>query len=408
VFEIGKTYTPVSFLPGLTRTGRPRPQASLRDDAIMIALGFFTLVALFWDGILHNNTVGQDEFFSAPHLAMYAGLGALGVWIALVLLRHQESRQVLDISLIPRGYGLAVIALPLAALSGPADFIWHSAYGFENQVDSTYSPPHQGLFISGAMLAAIPGASAWKRAGDKPSLTEFLPGVLSVTAVASVMLFVIHQIVPFYGGSVAPTKGFQDDLAGRADAYAGTTESHAEGLAHALVNYGDDAWPFYFYSTHLTAAGILLFTAVTIGAVLLMRRRWTLPVGSLTVMFTALALLFAMPSEYRMAELIPALVVAGVIADVLMLRLVGDQPNSWRLRLFAGLVPPILWALFFFCIAVLGDGLGWGATLWTGMLTTSAGLGFMLSLLTIPPSGPPTEVEEESVPAAVERERAVA
>ena len=156
VFEIGKTYTPVSFLPGLTRTGRPRPQASLRDDAVMIVLGFFTLVALFWDGILHNNTVGQDTFFSAPHMAMYAGLTGLGVWIALVLLRHQENRQVLDISLIPRGYGLAVFALPLAALSGPADFIWHSAYGFENQIDSTYSPPHQGLFISGAMLAANP------------------------------------------------------------------------------------------------------------------------------------------------------------------------------------------------------------------------------------------------------------
>jgi hypothetical protein len=407
VFEIGKTYTPVSFLPGLTRTGRPRPQASLRDDAVMIFLGFFTLVALFWDGILHNNTVGQDEFWSPPHMAMYAGLGALGVWITLVLLRHQESRQVLDVSLMPRGYGLAVIALPLAALSGPADMIWHAAYGFENQIDSTYSPPHQGLFISGAMLAAIPAASAWKKAGDRPSLRDLLPATLSVTAVASVMLFVMHQINPFYGGSVAPTQAFQDDLAGRADAYAGNTEDHAEGLAHALVNYGDDAWPFYFYSTHLTAAGILLFTAVLIGSILLMRRRWTLPVGTLTIMFTALALLFAMPSEYRMAELIPALVIAGVIADVLMLRLVGDRPEGWRIRLFAGVVPPILWVLFFFCIAVLGDGLGWGATLWTGMLTTSAGLGFMLSLLTAAPSGPEPEVAEPAE-ELVERERAVA
>jgi hypothetical protein len=206
---------------------------------------------------------------------------------------------------------------------------------------------------------------------------------------------------------VAPSQPFQDDLAGRADAYGGNTESHAEGLAHALVNYGDDAWPFYFYSTHLTAAGILLFTAVLVGSILLMRRRWTLPVGTLTIMFTAMALLFAMPSEYRMAELIPALVIAGVIADVLMVRLVGDQPSSWRMRLFAGLVPAILWALFFLCIDVLGDGLGWGATLWTGMLTTSAGLGFMLSLTTIAPSGPPPEVEEPAA-AEVERERAVA
>jgi hypothetical protein len=408
VFETGKIYNPVSFLPGLTRTGRARPQATLREDAIMIVLGVFTLVALLWDGILHNNTVGQDTFFSPPHMAMYAGLTGLGVWIALVLLRHQENRQVLDISLIPRGYGLAVFALPLAALSGPADFIWHEAYGFENQIDSTYSPPHQGLFISGAMLAAIPAASAWKRPGNAPSLREFLPALFSVTAVASVMLFVIHQILPFYGGSVAVSKPFQDDLAGRADAYAGSTEEHREGLALALTNFGDDAWPYYFYSTHLTAAGLLLFTVALIGAILLMRRRWTLPVGSLTIMFTSLGLLFAMPSEYRMAGLIPALVLAGLAADVLLVRLVGDQPASWRMRLFAGLVPPILWALWILCIAVLGDGVGWGATLWTGMLTTSAGLGFMLSLTTIPPAGPPPADLPEPIAAAVEPERAVA
>jgi hypothetical protein len=391
----------------LTRTGRPRPQASLRDDAVLIFLGLFTLLALFWDGILHNNEVGQDEFWSPPHMALYLGLAGLGVWIALVLLRHQPNHKVLDISLIPRGYGLAVIALPLAAIAGPADMTWHGAYGFENQIDSTYSPPHQGLFISGALLAAIPAASAWKRAGRAPSLGAFMPALLSVTSAAAVMLFIIHQFVPFYGGSVAPTSAFQDDLAGRADAY-GETGEHVEGLSKALVNFGDDAFPFYFYSTHLTAAGILLFTAVLIGAILVMRRRWTLPVGSLTIMFTTLALLFAMPTEYRMAELIPSLVLAGVAADFLMARLVGDRPQSWRIRLFAGLVPPILWALFFLCIAVLGDGLGWGPTLWVGMLTTSAGLGFMISLTTYPPAGPPAEDAEAPVEAAAARERAVA
>ena len=50
-------------------------------------------------------------------------------------------------------------------------------------------------------------------------------------------------------------------------------------------------------------------------------------------------------------------------------------------------MPPILWVLWFLCIAMLGDGLGWGPTLWVGMLTTSAGLGFMLSLTTSRPPG---------------------
>ena len=399
----GKIYEPVSWLPGIQRTGRPRPEATLREDAVMIALGVFTLTALFWDGIVHNNLVGIDSFWSWAHIAMYTGLTALGVWIATVLLRHQPDRQVLDISMIPRGYGLAVIALPLAALAGPADFTWHSIYGFENQVDSAYSPPHQGLFIAGALLAAIPAASAWRRNWRAPSLRDFLPAILSVTAVAGVMLFVIHQLVPFYAG-VSTTSDFQDDLKRYADAYGGGSGTHhVEGLARAITHYGDGPWPFYFYSTHHTVAGMLLFTTVVMGAVLLLRRRFTLPVGTLTLMFTAMALWFAMLSEYREAYLIPSLVLTGIAGDWLLQRLVGTREpvETWRLRLFAGLVPPILWALFFICVAVLGGGLGWGYTLWVGVLCSSAGLSFMLSLLAFAPTGyaPVQDPVEAALPA---------
>ena len=111
----GKTYTPVRWLPGVRRTDRVRPQATLREDSITIALGLWTLVSLFWDGIVHNNEVGIDSFFTAAHTAMYAGLIALGVWIGIVMTRYQDDMSALDFSAIPRGYGLAVVALPLAA-----------------------------------------------------------------------------------------------------------------------------------------------------------------------------------------------------------------------------------------------------------------------------------------------------
>src|SRR4051812_38922705 len=187
----GKTVSLGRWLPALTRTGQTRPSTTLGEDAILIVLGFGTLLALFWDGIRHNNLVGLDSFWGPPHIALYAGLISLGVWIAVVMLRYQPNPNVLDISKIPRGYGLAVIALPLAAIAGPADFTWHSIYGFENQVDSTYSPPHQGLFLAGALLATIPAASAWKRAGNRPTLREFWPALVSVTSAVSVLLFVV-------------------------------------------------------------------------------------------------------------------------------------------------------------------------------------------------------------------------
>jgi hypothetical protein len=385
-------------------SGRPRPHATVTEDAVTIAIAAFTLFALFLDGLRHNNLTGIDSFWSMAHILMYLGLTGIGVWIAVVLLRYQKGLDDLDWSAVPRGYGLAFVALPLAAIAGPADFLWHSAYGFENQIDSAYSPPHQGLFIAGALLAAIPAASAWQRRGTAPSLREYLPTVFAMSSVVGVMLFVIHQLVPFYAG-VSTTSDFQRDLEGRADAFApGADAVHSEGLSEALTHYGDQAFPYYFYSTHHTVGGILLFTAVLFGGVLLMRRRWRLPFGSLTIMFTWLALLFPLLSEYREWELAPSLILAGLVGDLLLARLAG-RPGPVRVghvRLFAGLMPVVLWSLFFLCVALLEGGLGWGATLWVGILCSSAGVGYALSLLVFPPYMGAAPVEQvPEAPATV-------
>lgn len=383
--DAGKTYK-LAGLPAIRVSGNARPHTTLAEDAVTAFLASYTLVALFWDGLRHNNLTGVDEFWSPPHIAMYLGLGGLGVWIALVLLRYQKGLDDLDWSAVPRGYALAFAALPLAAIAGPADFIWHEIYGFENQIDSTFSPPHQGLFYAGAMLAAIPAASAWQRRGSAPSLREFLPTVFSLTSVSAAMLFVVHQIVPFYGGGVVATQAFQDDIAGRADAFSpGADAEHVEGLSRALTNYADDAFPFYFFSTQTAVAGILLYTIAMMGMILLLRRRWRIPAGSLTVSFTFFALLWPMLSEYREWELIPSLVLAGIAADLLLARLGDDATKVGRIRFFAVLLPPVMWALFFLSIELLQDGLGWEPTVWVGLLGTTAGLGFAVSLLVFPP-----------------------
>ena len=72
-------------------------------------------------------------------------------------------RAKLNISMeaVPYGYGLALVALPLAALGGPGDFAWHAAYGFENQVDAPFSPTHR----CSSWPAACSAGSAWPRRG---------------------------------------------------------------------------------------------------------------------------------------------------------------------------------------------------------------------------------------------------
>jgi hypothetical protein len=96
-------------------------------------------------------------------------------------------------------------------------------------------------------------------------------------------------------------------------------------------------------------------------------------------MGTFMALLWPMLTEYRMAELIPVLALGGLAGDLLMKRFDG------RIRLVALLIPPIVWALWFLCIELLADGMGFPPTLWVGLLGTTAGIGFAMSLLVFPP-----------------------
>jgi hypothetical protein len=377
----------VTKVPFFRKSGRPRPQVAVWEDGVTMFLAAFALFALFMDGWRHNNMTGIDTFWSLAHILMYSGILALGAWIAIVLARHQESLKHLDWSAVPHGYKLAFLALPLAMIAGPADFNWHAAFGFENQIDSTYSPPHQGLFLAGALLAAIPIASSWQRRSSAPSLREFLPAAISLASTVIMLLFVIHQIVPFYSAH-AMTKDFQQDLVGRVDAFAGGHGAvHTEGLSRAVAHFGDQAFPYYFYSTHLTMAGILLFSIILFGGVLLMRRRWLPPAGSLTLMFTWIALLFPLLSQYREWQLAPSLIVAGVIGDILLRALAGGTGpvRNGRIRLFAALMPIALWSLYFVCVQLFKGGLGWGPTLWIGVLTTTAAFCYALSLIVFAP-----------------------
>jgi hypothetical protein len=380
----GVTERRIGWLPFVRVSGRPRPHASITEDAITILLAAFTFFALFLDGWRHNNMIGIDTFWAMPHILMYTGLGLLGAWITVVLLRHQQGWP-LDWSMVPWGYALALVALPLAAVAGPADFNWHAAFGVENQIDSTYSPPHQGLFLAGALLAAIPAASAWMRRGTSPTLRQLWPAALAMSCAVGMVSFVIHQTIPYYGAG-SMTAAFQEDLVGRVDAFS-AEGPHQEGLSQAVQHFGDDAFPYYFYATHHTVTGILLFSAILFGGVLLMRRRWRLPMGTLTLMFTWLAFNFPLFSQYREWKLSASLALAGLLGDLLLGALTGgpDPVRVGRIRLFALLMPTLLWGMFLLTIALFEGGLGWGATMWGGVLSTTAGYGYVLSLLIFPP-----------------------
>jgi len=366
-----------------------RPHTEPWEDRVTVILSTLTLFAVFFDGLIHNNTGKLDTFFQPAHICMYTGLTVLGGWIGLVFLRHQpKGRLELSMKAVPHGYGLALVALPLAALGGPGDFAWHAAYGFENQVDAPFSPTHQMLFLSGALLGAIPLASMWARVGRKPSLHELWPAVLSMTAVVAMVNFTFMNLLPYFWAFV-PTSAFQNDMARYQDAYApGAGVVHAEGLAKAATHYGDTPWPYYLFANMQVIGGIMIFTIVLVASVLYLRRRWELPFGSITLMCSLLSVLFPFFTKFSQWHLIPALIVTGLLIDLLVQWLTGNVPATpVRARILGALIPFAIWIPYELSIAI-AHGLGWEPTVYLGMLSTTAGVGFGAALLLFPPPVP--------------------
>lgn len=114
--------------------------------------GLVSVVGTYWDDSWHTDR-GRDDFFIAPHLAIYGGVlvaaVVVGAWA-----RHQRGR-IGWRDPARRPLTLAVIAVFMAFASGPIDDVWHRAFGRDAVL---WSPPH--LLAIMATLALVVGLVA--------------------------------------------------------------------------------------------------------------------------------------------------------------------------------------------------------------------------------------------------------
>jgi dipeptidyl aminopeptidase/acylaminoacyl peptidase len=125
-------------------------------------------------------------------------------------------------------------------------------------------------------------------------------------------------------------------------------------------------------------ASILLQAGLLIGVVLLTARRWRLPPGTCTVLFTASAMLTAFLNDTF--HFIPAAAAPGLVADALLY-----WHGTRRPRLVAFAIPAIFYAGYFVALGIV-DGLGWTIHLWAGSIVLAGIVGWLLSYLDLPPT----------------------
>ena len=350
-----------------------RAASSLRFDWFMVVVSVWWLGGLFIDGWAHSNIPQLETFFTPWHAVFYSGYLAVAVTLLVqMFLNVRQSTlasgqsapnfgSLLSIALkdqnwlraIPKGYDLTLLGLVVFGICGIGDMTWHIFLGIERSTEALLSPTHLGLALGIALALTGPLRAAWRRSGTTPSWRQLGPAIFSLTFTFSLLTFFTSYASPL----ISPW------------ALIISSRSATEGITAILLN-----------------------TAITMGCVLLILRRWRLPFGTFAFMLGLNGALMIAFRPHAALISIPTALLGGLAADLVhrFLRPTPDQPE--RVRLFAFLVPLMFYILYFIDLAIVGpvlyeSGIQWSAPFWAGAPVIAGFVGLLLSFVLLPPQG---------------------
>jgi hypothetical protein len=286
--------------PPVTLTGPPT--ATYRTDLVTVLLSAWFTIGLFLDAWAHNNVPRLETFFTPWHAVFYSGFLATAAWTAWTVRGVARTGR----PAIPRGYESTALAILGFAFFGVADASWHTFFGIEQDINILFSPTHLGLAATMLVIITTPLRSA---AGPG----RMLPAVLSV-ALATAMVLLFLQ-------------------------YANAFAFRPEGVVYALSGVDQGA-------TVQLVSAMAVTNLVLLVPLLALARRWRPPFGTATASYAGVAGLSCAVTGFRNVPLVLGLLASGLCADLLVRWLRPDPRDPARYRLFAALVPLVVWTVY--------------------------------------------------------------
>jgi hypothetical protein len=345
----------------LRDSGEPRPIASTRTDVVMTALSVWFTLGLFLDAYAHANIPNLETFFTPWHAVFYSGFAATAGWV-LWTIWGQVKQGRRGKAAVPVGYGMTAIALPVFAVSGGLDLMWHTLIGIETTTNIFFSPSHLGLISSMIIILTSPLRAAWARygVGARPSLGAVLPAMLTLAfAVSLVLLFLT------YGNAMT---------AGASNVVESLSTKQGQGVSRI-------------------ASSIVITNVVLLAPLLLVIRRWQLPRGTATLVFGLSALISSVLSGFRNLDLCAAVLAAGVLVDVLAAVLAPTGSRRTAFWLFGALAGFLTWAVYILAAAAFVGRLPAVTEFWTGIPLVAGLLGWLVAALMLPNALPEPDRE---------------
>lgn len=336
--------------------------STARYESTMLVLVFVMILGVFLDVWSHGQHL-TERFFSIWHAPFYTAYLATACWVLAPAFRARRV-QVASAGLSP-AWRYDVAGVAIFGLGGVSDAVWHSLWGLETGVDVLFSPSHFLLFLGLMLMASSPFRAAWMERdspGAAVSLRTLLLPLLSLALTTSLVAVVLIHLWGFTS-SLYMTRSTMLQI--QEITQVPLTERLLREMAYAR-------W----------VANILITNAVLMVPVLLLLRRWRVPFGGITFLFTLpVALMAAVTGFFYVPRLLAVPIVAGLAADCLVWRLRVSPWNVAALRVFSVATPVILWSLYIAAVH-----LEWGMArpplIWSGLVLWTGMEGLALSLLT--------------------------
>jgi hypothetical protein len=330
-----------------TPASRPRQPgvASTRFTWIFVALSTWLMAGAYLDSWHHHSlTRPETNFFTPYHALLYSGMTAIGIFLGLNVIRNYRRYGTWN-ELLPDGYGVSLLGTVLFGLGGVIDLLWHSRFGIELSVAALFSPPHLFLMLTGGLIVSGPLRAAVRRGGNRATWPAIISGALTLSMLTFFLQFDQPLIDRWAAGTVADPRG-----------------------------------PMWM-EEELGMIGLILYAAMVAGLLVILLRRFELPIGSVTVILTINALLVSPVANHT--ELVMVGLLGGVAGDLLLyvLRPSPDRPNAFHAFMFAA--PAALTGAY---LVVLGSttGVWWEPTVWTGALPVTGMVGWLVSFIALP------------------------
>ena len=305
------------------------PVRALRDESAYMLCGLWMITGLYLDGWSHQADK-PETFFTPWHALLYSGFGAAVLYSGYMTMRDARTGatpQIADDRVTSLGVGLF-------AVGAVGDFLWHTLVGIEVDIQGLISPTHLLLMTGGLLMVTLPVRSALRRKDDR---TASITLVASMTFAVAVAAFFLMYLSPW----------------NQAWMYELPYRPHVD-VSNLQVQVG--------------MAKILATTALFMTSFLWAARRWTLPFGSATVAFTAIAFAQSGLEGFDVRLAILAATFGGLVFDVLLRE---GQP----LATVGASSAAAMW-LSFFALYHVEAGVEWGPTLWLGAVVFAALTGF--------------------------------